>query len=58
MVFAGCIGAPETHCSNTNGRPITNINSVSGIAEKPYIYFDPIIENRYYLQIPQFFQNG
>eukprot|EP01084_Bolivina_argentea_P108440 193804_1 len=54
MVFAGCIGAPETHCSNNNGLPITNINNIPRIAEKPYIYFDPIIENRYYLQIPQF----
>lgn len=37
MVFSGCQGAPQTHCSNRGGGPYTNVQASPMIAEKPYI---------------------
>lgn len=40
MVFAGSTGAPESHCSNQGGLPITNEPTAPVVVEKPYIVMD------------------
>jgi len=39
-VIVGSNGAPESHCSNSGGAPITNIAETPVIVEKPYIVAD------------------
>lgn len=40
LVFAGTMGAPVTHCSNSGGSPYTTLWKTDRIAEKPYITMD------------------
>lgn len=40
MVFAGSTGAPDSHCSNQDGLPITNEKVAPVVVEKPYIVTD------------------
>lgn len=40
MVFAGCTGAPASHCSNQGGLPITNEPTAPVVVEKPFIAMD------------------
>ena len=49
MVFAGCVNAPQTHCSNRGGHPFTTLSSTPVIAEKPYITES---NNKWTLNIP------
>lgn len=37
MVFVGNNGQPGTHCSNSNGWPITSVSTTPVVAEKPYL---------------------
>ena len=39
-VIVGSNGAPESHCSNVDGAPVTNIAETPVIVEKPYIVAD------------------
>ena len=49
MVFAGCINAPQSHCSNSGGHPYTTLTETPKIAEKPYISES---DNQWTLNIP------
>lgn len=54
-MYLGCIGAPNTHCGNTDGAiPATTITVTPKIAEKPYIICDG---GRYKLMVPNYETN-
>ena len=54
MVFLGCKGAPNSHCSNHGGSPYTTVGSTPLIAEKPYIIMDG---SKFKLMIPNYETN-
>lgn len=49
MVFAGCPGAPASHCSNSGGSPYSTVSTIT-IAEKPFITVDST--GKYWLNVP------
>ena len=54
LVFVGVENAPDTHCSNVNGLPITNIKNAPYISEKPFITVDSSSgSDLYKLQVPK-----
>jgi len=50
MNFVGVEGAPESHCSNSNGGPIVTVDETPIIAEKPFISIDAT--GKYTLNVP------
>ena len=51
MVFLGCTGAPNSHCSNSGGASYTTVGSTPIVAEKPYIIMDG---SQFKLMIPNY----
>ncbi len=40
MVWVGSPGAPDSHCSNQGGNPISKVDIAPVVLEKPYIIKD------------------